>query len=156
MPRPWRSCVVPALAEANFVYWTNEGETSIGRAKLNGTGVNNSFVGGLNAPLGVAVDSKFIYWAQGNGASSSIGRANLDGTGANPNFITNAPASQPERSRRHLDHLFWASNVPHTIGRANIDGSAPSRQLHQHGAGGLAGSPPTRTSSTGPTRSRAT
>ncbi len=132
--------VVPALAEANFVYWTNEGGTTIGRAKLNGTGVNNNFVGGLNAPLGVAVDSKFIYWAQGVGAASSIGRANLDGTGANPNFITNASGvASPNGVAVTSTHLFWSSNVPPSIGRANIDGSGPTANFINTGAGGHCG-----------------
>ena len=34
-------------AHGNFVYWANSGQTTIGRAKLNGTGVNNAFVAGL-------------------------------------------------------------------------------------------------------------
>jgi hypothetical protein len=53
--------LLPPHANGNFVYWTNETETTIGRAKINGTGTNNNFITGLNDPLGVAVDSKFIY-----------------------------------------------------------------------------------------------
>jgi hypothetical protein len=50
-------------AKGNFVYWTNDTGTTIGRAKVNGAGPNNSVITGLNDPSGVAVDSKFIYWA---------------------------------------------------------------------------------------------
>jgi hypothetical protein len=37
------------------VYWTGGGSSTIGRAKLNGTGVNNSFIKGAIGPYGVAV-----------------------------------------------------------------------------------------------------
>ena len=111
-------------ANGNFVYWTNDGGTTIGRAKLNGTGVNNSFVAGLNDPNGIAVDSKFIYWSQGTGADSSIGRANLDGTGANPNFIPNsAGVSSPAGVAVTTTGVYWSNGV--TIGHANLDGSNP-------------------------------
>ncbi len=82
--------IAPPHAHGNFVYWGNEGQTTIGRAKINGTGANNSFISGLSGVHGVTVDSKFIYWTQSMGPTSSIGRANLDGSGANPNFIPNA------------------------------------------------------------------
>ena len=29
--------ILPPLAKANFVYWASAGQTTIGRAKLNGT-----------------------------------------------------------------------------------------------------------------------
>lgn len=110
-------------ANGNFVYWTNETETSIGRAKINGAGPNNSFITGLNDPLGVAVDSKFIYWAE-RGADR-IGRANLDGSGVNPNFITSASGvSNPAGVAVTPTHIYWA-NGSNTIGRANLDGTGP-------------------------------
>jgi hypothetical protein len=37
------------------VYRTGGGSSTIGRAKLNGTGVNNSFIKGAIGPCGVAV-----------------------------------------------------------------------------------------------------
>ena len=87
-----------AIASANFVYWANQGQTTIGRAKINGAGVNNSFMTGLTDLHGVAIDSKHVYWAQGNGATSTIGRANLDGTSPNPSFIPNS--ARPQLLRR--------------------------------------------------------
>jgi hypothetical protein len=51
--------LLPPHANGNFVYWTNDAPgNSIGRAKINGTGLNDNFVTGLNRPIGVAVDSK--------------------------------------------------------------------------------------------------
>lgn len=115
--------LAPRAASANFVYWTNDNETTIGRAKINGTGANNSFIAGLNDPLGVAVDSKFIYWAEQD--SNRIGRANLDGSGVNLNFIpTSAGVDNPNGVAVTPTHIYW-TNDDETIGRANLDGSAP-------------------------------
>ena len=50
-----------ARADA-YVYWTNDNGT-IGRANLDGTGVNQSFITGLGtSPQGVAVDGAHAYW----------------------------------------------------------------------------------------------
>jgi hypothetical protein len=110
-------------AKGNFVYWTNETQTTIGRAKINGVGPNNSFITGLTDPHGVAVDSRFIYWSE-RGADR-VGRANLDGSGVNPNFIP-PPAGvlNPEGVAVTPTHIYWA-NDNGTIGRANLDGSVP-------------------------------
>jgi len=111
-------------AKGNFVYWTNETETTIGRAKINGVGPNNSFITGLDDPIGVAVDSKFIYWSE-RGAADRIGRANLDGSGVNPNFITSASGvNNPSGVAVTPTHIYWA-NGSNTIGRANLDGTGP-------------------------------
>jgi hypothetical protein len=121
--------ILPPLASANFVYWTNNGGTTIGRAKINGTGVNNSFITGLDNPHGVAVDSKFIYWSQGSATTGSIGRANLDGSGANPNFIPHTPEiNQPFGVTVTPTAVFWAE-TNQFIGRANLDGSSPQPQF---------------------------
>ena len=45
-------------ANGNFVYWANQSPGStVGRAKINGTGLNDNFITGLGSPTGVAVDS---------------------------------------------------------------------------------------------------
>lgn len=117
---------LPATAPANFVYWSNEGGSTIGRAKLNGTGVNDSFISGLDNVRGVAVDSKYIYWAQGTAATSAIGRANLDGTGVNQALITNASGvTTPNGIAVNSNSIFWA-NGSANLGRANLDGTNPN------------------------------
>jgi hypothetical protein len=117
--------LVPPRAHGNFVYWSNQSPgTSIGRAKINGTGVNDNFIAGLDDPNGVAVDSRFVYWSQG-GISGSIGRANLDGTGANPNFIPPSTGiSDPAGIAVTSSGIYWAQ--PGSIGHANLDGSSPN------------------------------
>lgn len=117
--------LLPPHAHGNFVYWAN-GETSgtsIGRAKINGTGANNNFITGLVQPSAVAVDSKFIYW----GESNRIGRANLDGSGSNPNFITTGVTGPFGIAVTANSGIYWVNHDVgnDTVGHANIDGTSP-------------------------------
>ena len=101
-----------------FVYWgTSDG--SIGRANLDGSGVNESFIAGPEVSFGMAVDGQHIYWT----TSGAIGRANLDGSDVNQDFITGA--SQPFGVAVDGQHIYWSNEAADTIGRANLDGSDP-------------------------------
>ncbi len=121
--------LLPPHAHGNFVYWSNQSPGStIGRAKINGTGANNSFIAGIDQPRGVAVDSKFMYWAEGGGGGNSIGRANLDGSGVNHQFITTG-VSNPTGVAVTSSSIYWENQVGmggFSIGRANLDGSNPN------------------------------
>ncbi len=67
--------------------------TTIGRANLDGTGVDQSFIGGANRPCGVAVDSQHVYWGSINSGmrgDGTIGRADLDGSNPDQSFVTGA------------------------------------------------------------------
>jgi hypothetical protein len=125
--------LLPPHAHGNFVYWADGAPgSSIGRAKLNGTGVNNGFIGGLNDPSSVAIDSKYIYWTQGSAGTSSIGRANLDGSGANPSFIPNSAGLDFLSGASGIavtgNNIYWVNSGtnPDTIGRANLDSTGPN------------------------------
>ena len=89
-----------ARADAN-IYRTNYNAATIGRANLDGTGVDQGFIHPAYSPWGLAADDEHIYWA----ASGTIGRANLDGTGVDGSFVAFPPLT-PERSpsdrRTHL------------------------------------------------------
>lgn len=136
---------LPPLSSANFVYWASDGQTTIGRAKLNGSGVNNAFVAGLTNVHGVAIDSQHIYWTQGNAGTSSIGRANLDGSGVNPNFIPNSSAlnfatAVPQAALAvTANAIYWVNTGAARIGRANIDGSAPNGSIINPGGDPICG-----------------
>ena len=62
------------------VFWGGFGE-AIGRANLNGSDPDPSFITGVERPCGVAVDGAHIYWTEQSFSSPLIGSANLDGTG---------------------------------------------------------------------------
>ena len=56
---------------------------SIGRASLDGSGVEQSFLAAYGANS-LAVDAGYLYWSH----PTNIARANLDGTGIEQSFIT--------------------------------------------------------------------
>lgn len=124
---------IDASSASAYIYWANfYGPTSIGRANLDGTGANQSFIPGRGdeAPIAVAAFGDHIYWTN-NGADGkgSIGRANLDGTNVNQNFITGATG--PAGLAIDGEHVYWtnhyliprAENPNGSIGRANLDGT---------------------------------
>jgi hypothetical protein len=71
--------------DSRYIYWSNEYGSTIGRANLNGTGVNQRFITAANRPDALVIDSRYVYWA--NWGNGTIGRASLDGTGVNQSFL---------------------------------------------------------------------
>jgi len=137
----------PAAAPVHL-YWANNtpgwgarpAATTIGRARLDGTGVEHSFVSGAGRrPCGVALDRKHIYWAELQGGKvggadegGAIGRANRDGSAVTASFI---PTPGPTRGLGDCGvaiaggHIYWASVDHGTIGRANLDGTGVEIQF---------------------------
>ena len=125
-------------AEA-YIYWTQPSVNGgIGRANLNGTGVNKGFINPGPGVADIAVNDTHIYWTY-EGADM-IGRANIDGTGVDPNFFR-APGAlfcyprpggcAPVSLAVDSDHIYWTTlrgNPPTGgtiggIGRAKLDGT---------------------------------
>jgi hypothetical protein len=117
-------------ARGNFVYWTSgDPNSSVARAKINGTGLKADFIAGLDHPQGVAVDSRYVYWTQGDASTGSIGRANLDGSAPDPNFIPHSDGvTTPTGIAVTPTAIYW-QNGGSSIGRANVDGTAPNPSL---------------------------
>ena len=69
-----------------FVYWSQR--NAVGRANLDGSNVDQSFITGADTPDAVAVDGQHLYWA--NTATGAIGRAGLDSSNVDQNFINGA------------------------------------------------------------------
>jgi Ca2+-binding RTX toxin-like protein len=105
----------------------------IGQTGLTG-GANGSLFDTADEgghPVGVAVDSNVIYWA--NNGANTIGRANIDGSGVpDQSFITGA--SDPQGVAVDGTYIYWANGSTGTIGRANIDGSGVPDQSFITGA----------------------
>jgi hypothetical protein len=89
------------------IYWPERGggsADSIGRAKLDGSGVDRTLITGtiFDNPSGVAVDAAHIYWtntAAGttNPRQGTIGCANIDGTGVDQSSIIGLPRDTERR-----------------------------------------------------------
>ncbi len=119
------NCAV--AVNATNLFWDNfagGSGTTIGRASVNGTGVDPSFIGGATGPCGVAVNSANVFWA--NFGSDAIGRANLDGSGANQAFVG---ATDPCGVALTSTHLFWANQSTGAIGRAMLNASKVDQAL---------------------------
>jgi len=111
--------------EGTHLYWANAGQGSISRADLDGTGVEEDFIAGLNHPRWVAVDGEHIYWT---GAGGAIGRARLDGSAPEPNFVDST--GKPQGIAVNGGKLYWADVANHSIARANVDGSGVEPNFH--------------------------
>jgi hypothetical protein len=123
--------------DATHIYYGDTGAHSIGRANLDGTGANNSWlVGGGTALEGIAVNATHIFWA--DPAGHAIGRANLDGTGINNAFVT-VPSiggiANPWDIEITATHIYWSSQWDY-IGRANLDGTNPEVWVRNTQTGG--------------------
>ena len=121
--------------DANYLYW-NDGRDIYKSPFANPSTrtllltINGSCW--LDFPTGLAVDSTYIYYA--NGCTSSIGRAKLDGSERDDGFIVETNGSGWFENPGYIDNdiyglyvsndkIYWANYTTNTIGRANIDGS---------------------------------
>ena len=105
----------------------------IGRANLDGSGANQTFVSGLHYPQGVAVDSTdgYIYWTT-NLLGGTIARAKLNGTDVNETFIVGAIGAQGVAVDSSHGYIYWTSSISHgasTIGRADLDDTGVNRSF---------------------------
>jgi len=124
----WRAALatlavtVALVSQADaFVYWGDPGNNIVGRANLDGSSANQSFVAATFAE-GVAVDGAHVYWA--DYLNGVIGRANINGSAPNQSFIDtggNAPAGVAVDG----SHVYWTNNF--AIGRAALDGGSANQ-----------------------------
>ena len=122
--------ILPAIAARAdaFVYWSGNpraGEGFIGRAPLTG-GSPSFLLSNLFGAQGIAVDSNFMYWANG---PNFIGRANLNGTNPNGNFIgfIGTPTALAVDSTHGF--IYWVDQHAGTIGRASVSGGSINDSL---------------------------
>lgn len=122
------------------VYWANAALASIGRADLDGSHVNPTFVNSVaTGAIGLAVDHDYIYWSLPGGSASPgyIGRVRLDGSNLDATFITFGPGHQIYDVAVGNQHVYWTDGQTQSIGRANLDGSDVRPFLISTGAGSL-------------------
>ena len=128
---------LPLQAGQRHIYWADPtadwtpsdplfGTATIGGASLDGTGMTDAAVTGLESPCGVAANVTHLFWA--NRRQDGIGRANLDGSGLNNLFIRTPSGSYPCGVAVDDSYVYWANHGygtrGTTIGRAKLDGSS--------------------------------
>ena len=121
--------------DAKHVYWAYRRSTdpfsftyvsAIGRANLDGSGVDSNFISGLPGyGGGLAVSAQHVYWGNDSGG---VGRANLDGTGVDQSFVTGIGLGRVSGVAVDGAHIYWAiigtdPSDPPGIARANLDGT---------------------------------
>jgi len=121
-----------------YVYWSNNVVGTVGRATLNGTGVNQTFIAsitnGLVGGAGMTVNKSYIYWTGANGGSATtIARAKLDGTGVNKKFISGA--HNPCGITVDANYVYWGGDAGSSIGRAKLDGTGVKQNFIATGDG---------------------
>src|SRR5262249_47270370 len=104
---------------------------AIGRAALDGTHVEQSFISAGGSVGAVAVDARHIYWSTGGSGSTpaEIGRANIDGTQIDPSFLSVGPGSFIGGLAVNRHHIYWTNRDEGTIGQADLNGSQINRDL---------------------------
>jgi hypothetical protein len=71
--------------DGQHLYWA--AASGIGRANLDGSEANGTFIPGYRWVSGIAPWGPYLYWTE-SGHPGTIGRAGLDGSGANRLFFT--------------------------------------------------------------------
>ncbi len=120
------------------VYWTNDGNDSLGAAALDGSGGSTIFPTpvGASQPYGTAIDAATgrIYWA--DGLTNSIMVANLGGTDAEKLDTGSVEVNVPEGIAidPQAGRVYWANWAGDSIGWAALDDSGESGLVNTTGA----------------------
>jgi sugar lactone lactonase YvrE len=127
-------------AAGAYIYWGSFQTNSIGRADNDGSHRKQQYIGGIDAPNGLALTRSYMYWT--NYGAGTIGRANLDGTHRKPELVFGA--QNPDGLTVYGNYVYWANFGLNAVGRATLDGSQVN-QLFIAGlspVGGVAIRPP--------------
>ncbi len=119
---------------SQYVYWTNwfdkdeEAEGAIGRARIDGTHVEENYIPlGEDVPGDLALSGSHLYFVDDKG----IGRANINGSELDPEFVTGTedePLGYIWGLAASSEYLYWTReefgkvDPGEGIGRASIDG----------------------------------
>lgn len=124
------ACLVFASTAAaeSRLYWTNNGNGTIGSANRAGGEVNQATVATGGEPYGIAADSTHVYWS--DESTDKVGRAKLDGGEVDASLIP-AAGEVPEGMAVDGRYVYWANLLGQAIGRAELDGSDPEPNFIQ-------------------------
>lgn len=109
--------LVGSSAANAYIYWTNE--SGIGKAELDGSGIDEDFIAASSGIRGITTDDMYIYWS--DSVAKTIGRAKLDGSGVEPTFMTNVEDVGPIAVDG--SYIYWGTDAE--IGRAPKASGSP-------------------------------
>ena len=119
----------PGLSIDGQYFYDGGATSAIGRASLDGSGMNTSFIStGTYNPTYTAVNASHIYWSGPGPGGGAIGRANIDGTGVNLTLISGL-SSSPQGIAIDGSYIYWTNTGGTTIGRANLDGTGVNQSF---------------------------
>jgi hypothetical protein len=113
-------------ADTEHIYWCDSTNNSIGRAKLDGTSAELSFITGCHFPYGIAVDGSHIYWC--NSSTNCIGRSTLAGGTVEQEWIKEK-LKNPRGIAVNASFVYVAQNSGTSIFRATIAGATPEENF---------------------------
>ena len=104
------------------LYWTEWDTESIRRSNLDGSGVEDLVITGLDAPGGIALDvaGGKMYWTDWD--TDKIQRSNLDGSGVE-DLITGLTSPYGIALDVAGGKMYWTDGIADKIQRSNLDGS---------------------------------
>jgi len=110
-----------ATAQADQIYWTDQGTHKIQRSNLDGSGIQD-LVTGLPDPAGFGLDASGgkMYW--GDGDAHKVQRANLDGSGVE-DLVTGLARPYGMALDAAGGKMYWTDQGSSKVQRANLDGS---------------------------------
>jgi hypothetical protein len=128
---PSRPCGL--TVDQGHVYWGSIRGTSLGRANLDGSEANSSFVAGLKGPCDVAVGAGRVFWME----EAAIGRANLDGSAPEREFVPLSPFKAGCGLAVGGRYLYWGELG--TIRRLDLEEDEAPAEVLVPGVGSVEG-----------------
>jgi virginiamycin B lyase len=125
------ACALTAVSASSaqaYVYWANG--NNIGRANLDGSGVDDAFIAGAGTSSGLAVDGSHVYWGDGG----AIARSNLNGGDPQPTLITTDTSPFVAAITTDGNYIYWVTYGT-TIYRASLNGAGPTDLVPSAGPG---------------------
>ena len=131
-PRPGPGLRTPAAA--GKIYWADAKTGAVGRANLNGTGVDRRLHRRRRDPLRRRGRrrARLLDHRRYPADPGAIGRANLNGGALDLGFITGG--GSPQGVAVDDEHVYWSSCSRGTIGRAKLERHAREPALHHRRA----------------------
>ena len=124
------------VVDSQHIYWigsSTSGLATIGRANLDGSGVDSDFIAADANITGLAIDSDHLYWSRTDSKTTTIVRSDLAG-GNITDLVTGLPKHLYMGIGVNSKYIYWTapglwSGLKSVMGRANLDGSSPVQQF---------------------------